>query len=309
MKSNRHNYKQKNKVSIVLVNWNNAYDTISCIKSLKKINYPNYEIIVVDNSSTDDSTKELANVNNINLILNDSNLGFAGGNNVGIKYILKGDSDFVLLLNNDTVVEKSFLTVLVKRAIADKNIGVLGGKIYYYSDPAKIWSAGGGMTKLMKRTFQYGENKSDEERFNRQKDVDFLSGCCMLIKRDVFEKVGLLDEDYFMYYEDVDFCLRAKKFCKIIYTPEAIIWHKVSVTTEKSYRDYYRMRNYVYLLKKRYEINLFHILLFSSVIFFERLLRMFFRRIFFNDSEKLSNRISALVRGQVDGLKYQTKYE
>jgi len=131
----------------------------------------------------------------------------------------------------------------------------------------------------------------------------------MLIKREVFERIGLLDAEYFMYYEDVDFCLRAKKFCKIIYTPEAIIWHKVSVTTEKSYRDYYRMRNYVYLLKKRYEINLFHILLFSSVIFFERLLRMFFRRIFFNDSEKLSNRISALVRGQVDGLKYQTKYE
>ncbi|MBL7094760.1 glycosyltransferase family 2 protein [candidate division KSB1 bacterium] len=295
------------KVSIILVNWNNSYDTIECIESLKQLIYYNNEIIVVDNNSTYDSIKELENVDNINLIQNNNNLGFAGGNNVGIEFALKGNSDYVLLLNNDTVVDERFLSILIKGATEEKNIGIIGGKIYYYNEPAKIWSAGGGLTKTTKRTFQYGENKIDKKQYNREKEVDFLSGCCMLIRREVFEKIGLLDADYFMYYEDVDFCLRAKKFFKIVYIPEALIWHKVSATTEKSFRDYYRMRNYLILLKKRFDTNSFLILLFSSFIFFERLSRMFVRKIFFNGSEKLSSRFSALVSGLIAGVRNRSK--
>jgi len=308
MTNNQHNHKQL-KVSIILLNWNNPYDTVECIESLKEISYPNYEIIVVDNNSTDDSIKELENIRNIQLIRNDSNLGFAGGNNVGIEYALKRSSDLILLLNNDTVVEKEFLSVLVKRAVADKNVGIIGNKVYYYSEPAKIWSAGGGITRLTKRTFQYGENKIDKKRFIREMEVDFLSGCCMLIKREVFERIGLLDAEYFMYYEDVDFCLRAKKLFKIIYTPGAIIWHKVSATSNKSYRDYYRMRNYIYLLRKRYETNLFIIFFVCCPIFAERLLRIIVRKAILNDSEKLTSRVSALVNGFVAGVKYSLNNE
>jgi len=297
------------KVSIILVNWNNASDTIECIESLNKLTYQNYEIIVVDNNSTDDSVNKLKNLDDIHLIQNERNLGFAGGNNVGIDFALKGNSEYILLLNNDTVVDKEFLSILVRRAAEEKNIGIIGGKIYYYNEPTKIWSAGGGITKIIKRTFQYGENKIDNVRFNQEKEVDFLSGCCMLIKREVFEKIGLLNADYFMYYEDVDFCLRAKRHFKIIYSPEAIIWHKVSVTSDKSYRDYYRMRNYIYLLKKRFETNLFLILLFSILIFTERLSRMIVRKVILSDSEKMSNRFSALVSGLIAGVKKRSQNE
>jgi GT2 family glycosyltransferase len=304
MKTNKIN-REGPKVSIILVNWNNSGDTIECLESLEQLTYQNFEIIVVDNNSTDNSIKELENVNNIHLIQNNNNLGFAGGNNVGIELALKGKSDYILLLNNDTVVDKEFLSVFVNKVAADINIGVIGGKIYYYNYPDKIWSAGGGITKVTKRTFQYGENEKDKEKYNLEKEVAFLSGCCMLIKRDVFEKVGMLDEDYFMYYEDVDFCVRAKQFFKIMYTPEAIIWHKVSATTEKSFRDYYRIRNYLYLLKKRFVKNIFLVLLFSSLIFTERLSRMIIRKVLLSDSEKFSSRFSALVSGFIAGVKYR----
>jgi len=304
MTNNQHNHKQL-KVSIILLNWNNPYDTVECIESLKEISYPNYEIIVVDNNSTDDSIKELENIRNIQLIRNDSNLGFAGGNNVGIEYALKRSSDLILLLNNDTVVEKEFLSVLVKRAVADKNVGIIGNKVYYYSEPAKIWSAGGGITRLTKRTFQYGENKIDKKRFIREMEVDFLSGCCMLIKREVFERIGLLDAEYFMYYEDVDFCLRAKKFCKVIYTPGAIIWHKVSGTSNKSYRDYYRMRNYMMLLNKQFSIYGFCLRSFATIVFVERLMRMLVRKYIFRDKESLKNRIQCLISGFREGFRLE----
>jgi len=304
MTNNQHNHKQL-KVSIILLNWNNPYDTVECIESLKEISYPNYEIIVVDNNSTDDSIKELENIRNIQLIRNDSNLGFAGGNNVGIEYALKRSSDLILLLNNDTVVDRDFLSVLVGRAVGKKNVGIIGSKIYNYSEPAKIWSAGGGITKLTKRTFQYGENKSDEKKFNREMEVDFLSGCCMLIKREVFERIGLLDAEYFMYYEDVDFCLRAKKFCKVIYTPGAIIWHKVSATSNKSYRDYYRMRNYMMLLNKQFSIYGFCLRSFATIVFVERLMRMLVRKYIFRDKESLKNRIQCLISGFREGFRLE----
>jgi len=304
MTNNQPNYKQI-KVSIILLNWNNPYDTVECIESIKQISYPNYQIIVVDNNSTDDSIKELENIGNIQLIRNDSNLGFAGGNNVGIEYALKRSSDLILLLNNDTVVDRDFLSVLVGRAVGKKNVGIIGSKIYNYSEPAKIWSAGGGITKLTKRTFQYGENKSDEKKFNREMEVDFLSGCCMLIKREVFERIGLLDAEYFMYYEDVDFCLRAKKFCKVIYTPGAIIWHKVSATSNKSYRDYYRMRNYMMLLNKQFSIYGFCLRSFATIVFVERLMRMLVRKYIFRDKESLKNRIQCLISGFREGFRLE----
>ena len=304
MTNNQHNHKQL-KVSIILLNWNNPYDTVECIESIKQISYPNYQIIVVDNNSTDDSIKELENIGNIQLIRNDSNLGFAGGNNVGIEYALKRSSDLILLLNNDTVVDRDFLSVLVGRAVGKKNVGIIGSKIYNYSEPAKIWSAGGGITKLTKRTFQYGENKSDEKKFNREMEVDFLSGCCMLIKREVFERIGLLDAEYFMYYEDVDFCLRAKKFCKVIYTPGAIIWHKVSATSNKSYRDYYRMRNYMMLLNKQFSIYGFCLRSFATIVFVERLMRMLVRKYIFRDKESLKNRIQCLISGFREGFRLE----
>ena len=302
MNSNQYNYKHP-KVSIILLNWNNPDDTIECLESLKQITYPHYDIIVVDNHSTDDSIIKLESIDNIFIIKNDSNVGFAGGNNVGIEYALKKSADYVLLLNNDTVVDKDFLSNLIKKIQPEKEVGIVGGKIYYYDDPQKIWAAGGGITKFAKRTFQYGENKKDAGQFNTEKEVDFISGCCMLVRKEVFEKIGVLDKAYFMYYEDVDFCLRTKKYFGIKYVPTATIWHKVSGTSIKSFRDYYRMRNYFLLLNNRYEYSFIKIVLVSLPVLFERLSRILLKKIIFKDTEKILYRISALFNGFTDGVK------
>ncbi len=293
------------KIFIVLVNYNRLKDTIECIESLRKISYPNYEIIVIENGSTDDSYDKLSEIKDILLIRSDVNQGFTGGNNLGIQIALEKLADYVLLLNNDTVVEENFLSELVRVAEADDKIGLVGCKILYYYEKNKIWSAGGGVTPLLKRTFQYGENKIDRGQFDQQREVDFVSGCCMLIRRQVFEKIGLLDPDYFMYYEDVDFCLRAKNNgFQVTYCPNSVIWHKVSIATDKSFRDYYRMRNYILFLKKNFTSNKIVHLFYGMLIFCERFCRILIRKFFLKDKEKIDKRLKSLTSGWKKGLTF-----
>ena len=156
-------------VAIIILNWNNWQDTVQCLESLSQIDYPNYQIVVVDNGSTDDSVLQLKQIfNGISLFETERNLGFSGGVNFGIEQAKT--SDLILLLNNDTLVEKDFLTGLVRKITSNDTIGLVGGKIYYYeaaecdafirqladvqsikglhSNRNKIWSAGGGISKL-----------------------------------------------------------------------------------------------------------------------------------------------------------------
>jgi GT2 family glycosyltransferase len=205
---------------------------------------------------------------------------------------------------------------------------LVGGKIYYYeaaecdafmhrpvqsikglqSNRYKIWSAGGGINKLTKRTFHFGENKNDRGHHDQEREVDFLSGCCLLIKREVIEKIGLLDSDYFMYYEDVDFCLRVKEQgYKILYVPGSIIWHKVRQPASKRFVDYYRMKNHLLLLKKRYAYKPMMSCLIGSYLFVERVARILFRKLIYRDPEKITDRLSALIKGLRDGLTWQNQ--
>ncbi len=292
------------KVVIVVLTWNNYDDTKACIESLKGITYPNCSIVVVDNHSTDGSAEKLKQTAGIHLLQNDANLGFAAGNNVGIEFAMQGKADYILLLNNDTIVDAGFLTALVNDASEHKSAGVLGSKIYYFNDRRKIWSAGGGISKLTKRTFQYGENKIDHGQFDVTREVGFVSGCCMLIKREVVEKIGALDPDYFMYYEDVDFCLRARQAgFSVLFVPDSVIWHKVSAATNRAFRDYYRMRNYFLFLKRNYHQYLFVSYFFGTLILFERLGRILMRKLIFHDHEKIFSRVKSLVIGWCDGIK------
>lgn len=299
-------------VAIIILNWNNWQDTIECLESLAQIDYPNYQIIVVDNGSTDDSAARIRErFPTIQLLETGKNLGFSGGVNLGITQA--GKRDLILLLNNDTLVAKNFLTELVKTICSNETIGLAGGKIYYYEEtdresfrqrqPYKIWSAGGGISKLTKRTFHFGDKKIDQGQFDHQREVDFLTGCCLLIKWQVIETIGLLDPDYFMYYEDVDFCLRAKEHgYKIIYSPRAIVWHKVRQVAKKQFVDYYRMRNHFVLLKKRYSYKLLASCLIGKYFLIERTGRILVRKFIYHDAEKISDRIAALFNGFRDGL-------
>ena len=221
------------KVAIIILNYKNSKDTIECVESLEKINYKNFNIIIVDNDSKDDSVEILRNhFKDKHIILNSGkNGGFAYGNNIGIKYALENGADYVLLINNDTIVEDDFLNVLVETAEKDKGVAIATGLIMNYYDKSKIWYNGG---EIDWNKF-YGYHLNERENFNvisEEKEITFATGCLMLIRKDIFKNIGFLSEEYFMYYEDVDFCAKVQnKGYKIVYNSNSKIYHKVSASS------------------------------------------------------------------------------
>ena len=206
-------------VYIILVNFNSKVHTVECIESLEKITYKNYKIIVVDNASSDDSqeviTKQFPEVI---WIQNSENTGFADANNCGIQYALKHGTQYVLLLNNDTTVDKSFLEHLVDAYESDSSIGIATGKILYYQNHSIVWYAGGYINHWKGSSDTVGYGKGDLPEFGTNKYCTFASGCCMLVSVDVIKRVGFMENLYFLYYEDLDFCVRFLELgYKIIY--------------------------------------------------------------------------------------------
>lgn len=239
------------KVSIIILNWNGLKNTIECLESLKKITYPNYEMIVVDNASegNDADILEEKYKDYIRVIRNKENLGFAGGNNVAIRQVLKeGKSDYILLLNNDTIVEPNFLNELVKHY--DELTGICAPLIFNYYNQNEIWSSGGKFD-ILKGTY----SNSKKPIKGKQKETSFITGCCWLLKKEIFQKIGLLDERYFLYSEDVDFCYRLrKKGYKLKIIPSSVIFHKVSKGTSKKpfLMYYYFHRSKLIFIDKNY---------------------------------------------------------
>lgn len=251
------------KVFIILLNYNGYNDTIQCIQSLNKIDYENYEVVIVDNKSTDDSLgklkkyiegqKEYLKVKHT-LIASENNNGFAAGNNIGIKYALKNNCDFVLLINTDTLVEEDFLKELMIPFSNSEEVGISTGKIYYESKRDTFWFAGGIFNEKRFYGAHIGQGEKDMGQYDEQKNISFCTGCLMMIKKQVLEKIGLLSEEYFMYYEDVDYCLKVmEEEYKIVYAPKAKIYHKVSSSTggeESPFAIEWNTRNRIRLMKK-----------------------------------------------------------
>jgi GT2 family glycosyltransferase len=287
------------RVSIVILNWKGWKDTVECLESLYQIDYDNYEVIVLDNGSPDDSVERireycagrmcvksrffrynpdnkpiqiidvcweelktetvageetrslnLASNRKLRLILSDRNLGFAGGCNVCMRYALEYlNSVYVLLLNNDTVVSKDFLTQLVRVSQSDERIGIVGPKIYFYERDGRndvINYAGGTYDMKRGRLELVGYNEVDKGQYN-----DLVSGCCMLIKADIIRKMGFLDPVYFMYGEDLDYCKRVSMaHYRLIYVPSSVIWHKSSRSYTPSISAFYFGRNGFIFVKK-----------------------------------------------------------
>jgi len=235
------------KAYIIVLNWNGKEDTLDCLASLRNTNYDDYKIVLVDNGSEDDSVRTVReNFPEVEVVETGKNLGFAGGNNVGIAYAMKAGADYVFLINNDTTVHPDYLKELVEAAEADPKIGAAGSKIYYYSEPSVLWFAGGRVNWLRNKGEHIGLNEKDEGQYDQQREVGYLTGCALLIKREVIEKVGVLADDYFLYYEDTDFCLRVQNAgYKTVYVPKSKIYHKVSRSTKpgSSSYVYYHVRN------------------------------------------------------------------
>lgn len=251
------------KVAIIVLNWKQPQLTIETINSLLKINVDNFKfrIFLIDNGSPDDSEKifkdNFSKNENIEIIQTGKNLGYVG-NNIGIKKALKQRYDYILLINNDVIVDADFLKNLLKYS-KDK-YSISGPKIYFApgfeyhqdwyskSDYGKvIWSAGGQMDWDNIYGSNIGVDQIDRQQFDQiNEKIDFLTGCCLLVKSEVFEKIGYLDENYFMYLEDVDFCQRAKKNkITMAYIPFSKIWHVNSGSSKSGgeLHDYFITRN------------------------------------------------------------------
>lgn len=240
-----------NEVAVVLVNYRQAQLTIDCIQSLKKMTNANWSAIIIDNDSKDESYERLLrDCKDCVVIQSGENRGFAYGCNIGIRYALEHGARYVLLLNNDTVVDTSLLDRLLEHS-NDTTIAV--PKMYYYDSPDTLWYAGGYIDKAKGIAFHYGENVNDVGQFDTVREVSFATGCCMLIPEHVLRTVPLMDETYFLYLEDVDYSLMLLQHgIRIVYCPEAKLWHKVSVSTGKNSKlmEYYTNRNRLYCLKK-----------------------------------------------------------
>ncbi|MEM0203273.1 MAG: glycosyltransferase family 2 protein [Archaeoglobaceae archaeon] len=337
------------RVSIVILNWNGWKDTIECLESLYRIDYPNYDVIVVDNGSLDDSIEKIKEYclgkikvkskffdydpsnkpikvfevsedelekfdfpsyerceNNRRLILikNKENYGFAKGNNIAVKFVLSFlKPKYVLLLNNDTVVSKDFLKELAKTAESDESIGIVGPKIYFYDYKGRsdvISFTGENVIPWKGGGIRYGSGEIDRGQWDKCMEPDKIEGSCMLIKREVFEKIGFLDERYFFFYEETDFCIKAKRAgFKLKYCPNSKIWHKVSASIgrENPIKIYFLTKNRAIFIQKNFPEHLWRH--FIYVIFYELWRRTGVYVLYKRDPRALRY----YLRGLIDGFK------
>ena len=336
------------KVAIIVLNWNNWRDSLACLDSLAKIAYTNYDIVLLDNASEDDSVEHLKEYcarkakpdtgsitywadspaikvieysiepaktdhydehnktsflgKRLTFIANDTNDGFTGGNNLAMTYALRElTPDYVLLLNNDTVVDKGFLRELVDAAESDPDVGFAGPRIYYCNLNGKtnvIQSAGGTIN------FSRGTNKDlkalreDEGQDYETNEVDYVSGACMLTKKRVIDNIGMLDPYYFMFWEELDWCVRARNAgYKCLQVPTSRIWHKISLSKWGGGFCYYQARNKFWFLKKNGTRKEY----LSALIFFF-LYEFWFWTGFFLLRRRNSGEFVAFVKGTRDGL-------
>jgi GT2 family glycosyltransferase len=241
--------------AIIVLNWNGLTDTEECLGSLEDLVYRNKAIVVVDNGSEGNDVEIIMESygDRISLIRNDNNLGYAAGNNVGIKRALSSfDPDYLLLLNNDTIVDPGFLGELIALAESDAHIGLVGPKTYYYDRPDVIQRTTNRIDLYRGKVRFIGDKKPDCSRYDRAAETDYVEGSCMLIKREVIEKIGFLDEAFFCYWEDMDYCMRAREAGYIsAYCPTARIWHKGSrsAATVSGLDLYYGTRNRFFVLR------------------------------------------------------------
>lgn len=233
------------RVGIVIVNYKGRDDTLECLDSLSHLSYPAVDVVVVDQNSGDGLPAAARSAfPAVHVIENLVNNGFAGGNNVGIRVALERGADYVFLLNNDTTVEPGLLEPLITRAADDAAIGVVGPTMLYHAEPSVIWSAG-GMVDGRGRAVRLGEGQTEAADLP-PRDVDYIVGCGLLVKRSVLEAVGLLDERYFLYFEETDLCARVRKAgFRVVHEPRARLWHKVSRSTgaDSDLTLYYMRRN------------------------------------------------------------------
>jgi GT2 family glycosyltransferase len=239
-------------VSVVL-NTSRCEDTLACLASLERSSYPRHGAIVLDNASTDGSVERIrSSFPAVEVVPLPENRGYAGNNNVGLREALRRGADWVFVLNEDTIVDPSCLGLLVEAAASDPRVGFVGPMVYHHDEPHVIQSAGGVLTRGW-RARHIGQNQDDRGQFPDPRATDWVSGCAVLVRRGVVEDVGPLDERFFYYWEEVEWCLRARRAgWRVLHVPRARLWHK---GVQRAYRPgpnvvYFNTRNRFLVLAK-----------------------------------------------------------
>lgn len=280
-------------VSIIILNWNGYEDTVHCLESLLTISYPNYNVVVVDNGSMSNEAEKLQKKFGKYIYAQrlETNQGFTGGCNWGINFAKKFSPEYFLLLNNDTEVTRNFLDELVKVTEENKRIGLASPIIYDFTQRTKIVFSGGNINWLLAK-FVHKTDLPDSTRIEK-----FITGCSMLIKKSVIEQIGLLDESFFAYFEDVAYCLKSgKNGYSCACAPQSKIYHKVSATSSKNnlLRTYLMSRNRILF------VNSYTNSLFKAYFFLFNVLKLLFTLFYFTVSPQ-SKRAITYWKGFLDG--------
>jgi hypothetical protein len=240
------------RVSIVITTYNKKRDVLKCVRSLKELNYQNYEIIVVDNGSTDGTSEAIRqDFPDVKLITGDKNLGVTGGQNLGIKH---SNGEYIFFFDHDLIASRNILSELVVVMQGDSDIGLAGPIIYYYGDPNRVWAAGTSIDLTTGKVSFNAVGQTDRGQFFRAMEVQVLP--IYMVRREVFNRIGLFDDIYFLVYEDTDFCIRAKRAgYRIVCVPEAKVWHMVPLDRRTDEiklmsRTYYIARNRIIFMRK-----------------------------------------------------------
>ncbi len=239
-------------VCILMLNCNDSHDTLECLQSLRESTYESLRVLVVDNGSSDDSMERIStNFPEVELVRAQKNLGFTGGVNLGIKHLWNRDLDYILLLNNDTIVEKDFLQPLVEAM--ESNPGAAGacGTIYAEHDRELVWYAGGRMIPWRGLAIQEHKGERIPKRsLGEPAETTFVTGCMTLLRRDVIKSENLEDERLFLYYDDIELSARlTREGYRLLYVPRSIIYHKVANERESTWKLYFSTRNRLLLIK------------------------------------------------------------
>lgn len=292
-------------VYVISLNWNGLAYLKDFCETILKQQYDNYKVVIVDNASTDGSVEFLRqNYPQIEVIRNSTNLGYAAGNNVGLEYACKAGAAYFLVMNNDTIVPSDLIRRLMEVALTDPKIGFVTGKVYFQNTENMLQTAG-KLDKWWRATVvNVGQNKLDLGQYEEQRDYDYLDDVFWLVKREVYEKIGGYDPEFFLYWEETDWCARAKESgFRLVYTPKARLYHKVSQSTgggSNPEKSFHIRRNAVLFYWRHKSKGVFFLKLFLIVreIFDWRRVAAFFIK------GKYGENFRAEWNGFVDGLHY-----
>ena len=291
-------------VTAVVLNYNSYEDTVKCVHSLQNISYLNLKIVLVDNGSPNNSGDRLkSDFPDIHTIILKENTGYAAGNNAGIRFALEQGSDYVLVINNDVVVDSRFLEPMVSILENHSDVGIVTCKVYYQSAPQEIFSAAGKMNWLLCTGVNKGSHLKSLQKTDAECFTDFACGVLLLMRATMLKTEGLFDEKYFMYFEDVEFSRRVLRSYKIAYTPEGIAYHKSG--GGKGWRSYSELYLY-YHTRNRFWVFQDDILLYRIYVFIFSLMNVLIKTIFilFNiirDSRRMVQQLLSLWKGFRDG--------